>query len=139
MITVRELMTPGAEIIDVNDSAATAALKMRELNVGSLPICGDDGRLAGVLTDRDIVVRCVAEGRNPNRAPAGELAQGPPVVIGVDDSAADALHTMAIHQVRRLPVIDNQVVVGMLAQADVARALPHAAAGGALEDISRDR
>ncbi len=136
MPTARELMTPNAECIGVDETLGQAAQKMRDLGVGSLPICGEDNRLKGVLTDRDIVVRCIAEGGDPLSAKAGDFAAGKPVTIGADDSAEEALKTMANAKVRRLPVIDGHDLVGMLAQADVARALPDAPVGDLLEAIS---
>jgi CBS domain-containing protein len=136
MPTARELMTPGAECIGVDETLVQAARKMRDLGVGSLPICGEDNRLKGVLTDRDIVVKCLAEGGDPSSAKAGEFAEGKPVTIGADDPAEEALKTMAAAKVRRLPVIDGHDLVGMLAQADVARALPDASVGDLLEAIS---
>ena len=136
MVTARELMTPDAECVRVDETLARAAERMRDLGVGALPICGDDNRLAGVLTDRDIVVRCIAEGGDPKSAKAGDLTTGKPVTIGADDSAEEALKTMANHKVRRLPVIDGHDLVGMLAQTDVARALPDAPVGDLLEAIS---
>jgi signal-transduction protein with cAMP-binding, CBS, and nucleotidyltransferase domain len=111
---------------------------MRDLDVGSLPICGADNKLAGVLTDRDVVVRCLAEGGDPATTLAIDLAQGKPVTIGADESAEDALALMARHQIRRLPVIDGHQLVGMLAQADLARTLPPEETGDAVERISRD-
>jgi CBS domain-containing protein len=137
MRKARDLMTSGAECVGENETLVDAARKMRDLDVGALPICGEDDRLKGMLTDRDIVVRCVAEGGDPRSTRAGDLAQGKPVTIGADDSAEEALRTMAEHQVRRLPVIDGHRLVGILAQADVARALPHNAVGDVVEDISR--
>jgi CBS domain-containing protein len=137
MATVRDLMTPGAVCVGVGENLVRAAVKMRDLGVGSLPICGADNKLAGMLTDRDIVVRCLAEGGDPATTRAGDLAQGRPVTIGADESAEDALALMARHQIRRLPVIDGHELVGMLAQADVARALPHDETGDAVERISR--
>jgi CBS domain-containing protein len=136
MPTARELMTPGAECIGGDETLVQAARKMRDLGVGSLPICGEDNRLKGVLTDRDIVVKCLAEGGDPSSAKAGEFAEGKPVTIGADDPAEEALKTMAAAKVRRLPVIDGHDLVGMLAQADVARALPDASVGDLLEAIS---
>jgi CBS domain-containing protein len=129
-------MTAGAECIGENETLVTAARKMRDLGVGALPICGEDNRLKGMVTDRDIVVSCIAEGGDPSSATAGSLAQGKPVTIGADDSAEEALRTMAKHQVRRLPVIDGHDLVGMLAQADVARALPAEAVGRVLAEVS---
>src|SRR5688500_4492762 len=104
MTTARDLMTPGAECVGENESLADAARKMRDLNVGALPICGSDNRLKGMLTDRDIVVKCVADGGDPNKTTAGAFAQGKPVTIGADDSIDAAVRTMETHQVRRRPV-----------------------------------
>jgi CBS domain-containing protein len=137
MTTARELMTPGAECVGENETLADAARKMRDLDVGALPICGEDNRLKGVVTDRDIVVRCIAEGGDPSQTKAGELGQGKPVTIGADDSIEEALRTMSEHQVRRLPVIDGHELVGMLAQADIARAMPEATTGDVVGDISQ--
>jgi len=136
MTTARDLMTEGAECVQAGETLVDAARKMRDLDVGALPICGEDDRLKGVLTDRDIVVRCIADGKNPADVKAGDMGQGKPVTIGADDSAEEALQTMSEHQVRRLPVIDGHRLVGMLSQADVARALPNAQVGEMLEDVS---
>jgi CBS domain-containing protein len=137
MTKARDLMTAGAECVGENETLVDAARKMRDLDVGVLPICGEDNRLKGVLTDRDIVVRCLAEGGDPTSALAGQFGQGKPVTIGADDSIEEALATMAEHQVRRLPVIDGHDLVGMLAQADIARAMPEQATGETVQNISR--
>jgi CBS domain-containing protein len=136
MTTARDIMTPDVTCIGEKDSLADAAARMRDLNVGSLPICGDDNRLKGMLTDRDIVVKAIAEGRNPAEATAGELARGKPVTIGADDDVAEVLSTMASHKVRRLPVIDGHRLVGIVAVADVARALPDRPVGDLIDAIS---
>lgn len=136
MTTAREIMTPGAECVGENDTLEVAARRMRELDVGALPICGEDNRLKGVLTDRDIVVKCLADGGDPKTTSAGTLAEGKPVTIGADDSIDEALRTMKEHKLRRLPVIDGHDLVGMLAQADVARNLPEDRVGELLEIIS---
>lgn len=119
----RDIMHPGAECIPADGSVAAAAAKMRELGVGSLPICGADDRLQGILTDRDIVVKCIAEGRDPAQVRAGDLAQG--TVFWVDASAdiGEVLHQMEDHKVKRLPVIDNHRLVGIISEADLARNL----------------
>jgi CBS domain-containing protein len=135
MTTARDLMTPGVECVGENETLVDAARKMRDLDVGALPICGEDNRLKGVLTDRDIVVKCVAEGGDPAQTTAGTFGQGKPVTIGADDSIEEALRTMEEHQVRRLPVIDGHDLVGMLAQADVVQAAP-GRAGGTVSEIS---
>jgi CBS domain-containing protein len=137
MTTARDLMTKGAECVGVGETLADAARKMRDLDVGAMPICGEDDRLKGMLTDRDIVVKCVAEGGDPRTAKAADFAQGKPVTIGADDSIEEALQTMAEHQVRRLPVIDGHKLVGMLAQADVARNVPDAETGSVVREVSR--
>ena len=75
---------------------------MKDLDVGSLPICGEDNRLKGMLTDRDIVINCLAEGGDPRTATAGEFGEGKPVTIGADDSIEEAIWTMQDHQVPSL-------------------------------------
>lgn len=138
MPTAREIMTPGTACIGEQDNLVTAASRMAELGIGSMPICGTDNRLKGVLTDRDIVVKVIAQGRNPHEVTAGELAQGKPVTIGADDDAQEIIQTMATHQVRRLPVIDGHELVGIVAVADVARALPDRPVGDLVDAISRN-
>lgn len=124
MTRAREMMHLGAECIQESETLADAARKMRDLNVGSLPICGDDDRLHGIITDRDIVVRCVAEGRDPKAVSAGELEQGTPVWVNADADEDEVLRLMEEHRIRRLPVIDDHRLVGMISEADVARRLP---------------
>jgi CBS domain-containing protein len=136
MTTARDIMTAGAECAGENDSLADAARKMRDLNVGALPICGEDNRLKGMVTDRDIVVRCIAEGGDPYTVRVGELGDGKPVTIGADDSVDEALQTMKQYQVRRLPVIDGHNLVGMVSQADIARNIDPSKVGDVIEAIS---
>ncbi|MBG0829956.1 CBS domain-containing protein [Planomonospora sp. ID67723] len=138
MPTARDIMTPNAECVNADETVLDAARKMARLGVGSLPICGTDDRLKGMLTDRDIVVKVLAEGKDPGSCLAGELAQGEAVTIGADDDAAEILRTMASHRVRRLPVIDGHKLVGIVALADVARALPDRPVGDLLDAISSD-
>jgi CBS domain-containing protein len=118
--TAREIMTGGVECVREDESALDAAKKMRDLGVGALPICGNDDRLKGMLTDRDIVVRVLAEGLEPGGTTAGELAEGKPVTIGADDSLDELVRTMAQHEVKRLPVIDGHRLIGVVSEADVA-------------------
>lgn len=136
MTTARDIMTGGAECARSTDTLVDAARTMRDLDVGALPICGEDDRLEGIVTDRDIVVRCIAEGGDPRVAKVADLAQGKPVTIGADDSVEETLHTMMEHDVRRLPVIDGHQLVGMVSQADVARNLPEEEVGELVEAIS---
>jgi CBS domain-containing protein len=134
--TARDVMTPDCECIGENETVADAAKRLKELDVGSMPICGEDDRLKGMLTDRDIVVKVLAEGRDPASTTAGELGEGKPVTIGADDSIDEALKTMAEHKVRRLPVIDDHRLVGIVAQADIARNVEGGQVGDLVESIS---
>jgi CBS domain-containing protein len=136
MTTARDIMTGDATCADVNDTLADAARKMRDLDVGALPICGEDQRLKGMITDRDIVVKCIADGGDPQSVKVGDLAEGKPVTIGADDSVEETLHTMTEHGVRRLPVIDGHDLVGIVSQADVAKNLPEDRIGELVEAIS---
>ncbi|MCY0962911.1 CBS domain-containing protein [Streptomyces sp. H27-H5] len=136
MTRARDIMTADATCIGAEETVLEAAKKMAELKVGSLPICGTDDKLKGMLTDRDIVVNVLAAGKDPATVKAGDLAQGEAVTIGADDDAAEILRTMSLHQIRRLPVIDGHTLVGIVALADVARALPDTNVGDLLETIS---
>ncbi|MFJ9643777.1 MULTISPECIES: CBS domain-containing protein [unclassified Streptomyces] len=136
MTTARDIMTPDATCIGANDTIMEAAKRMTDLGVGALPICGTDQKLKGMLTDRDIVVKVLGAGKDPATCTAGELAQGEAVTIGADDDASEILRTMTEHKVRRLPVIDGHTLVGIVAQADVARALPDPQVGDLLEALS---
>ena len=118
--TAREIMTGGVECVQEDQTVLDAARTMSRLGVGALPICGNDDRLKGMLTDRDIVVKVLAEGKDPASTKAGELGQGKPVTIGADDSLDELVRTMAQHEVKRLPVIDGHRLVGMVSEADVA-------------------
>lgn len=124
MATAREIMTGGAECIGENETLEQAAKKLADLDVGAMPICGEDNRLKGMLTDRDIVVKAIARGKAPGEVKAGELGEGKPVTIGADDSVEEALRTMTDHKVRRLPVIDGHDLIGIVSQADIAKNLP---------------
>ncbi|MFC9817014.1 CBS domain-containing protein [Streptomyces virginiae] len=138
MPTAREIMTPDATCIGAQDSVLEAAKKMTSMGVGALPICGTDNKLKGMLTDRDIVVKVLGAGKDPASCTAGDLAQGEAVTIGADDDASEILRTMTEHKVRRLPVIDGHTLVGVVAQADVARALPDPQVGDLLQALSTD-
>jgi CBS domain-containing protein len=137
MATARDIMTGGVECIGENETLADAARKMRDLDVGSLPICGEDNRLKGMLTDRDIVVKCIAQGGDPTSTRAGDYAEGKPVTIGADDPVEEILRTMTQYKVRRLPVIDGHDLVGMVSQGDVAKNLPEERVGDLVEAISQ--
>ncbi len=121
--TVRDMMHPGAECIGENDNLQKAAAMMRDLGVGALPICGEDDRLKGIITDRDIVIKCCAEGKDLAQTKAGQLAQGL-VYVDANASVEDALQKMEQNQIKRLPVIENHRIVGMISEADLAKNLP---------------
>jgi CBS domain-containing protein len=134
--TAREVMTGGAECIGENDTVAEAARRLARLGTGAMPICGEDNRLKGMLTDRDVVVKVLAEGRDPASVTAGELGQGKPVTIGADDSLEEAMRTMTGHKVRRLPVIDGHDLIGVVSLADLAVNLENPEVGNLVESIS---
>lgn len=135
MSTARDIMHIGAECIGEHETLAQAARRMRDLDVGALPVCGDDDRLHGIITDRDIVVRCVAAGGDPETVTAGDLAQGKPFTIDADASTGQVLQVMEEHRIRRLPVIDNHRLVGMISEADLARHLPEQSVAEFVEAI----
>jgi CBS domain-containing protein len=137
MPRVREIMSTDVAFVSRQETARDAAGKMAELDVGMLPICNEERRIDGAITDRDIAVKVVAAGRDPATTTVGELADRTEVVtIGADDDVRAALDTMKEHAVRRLPVIDGHEVVGMISQADVARSLPEQATGDVVQAIS---
>ena len=136
MTTAREIMTGGVECAQVDETVSEAARKMRDLGVGALPICGEDNRLKGVITDRDIVLNCVAEGMDTTQVKVADYAGDEVVTIGADDSMEEALSTMTKAGVRRLPVIDGHDLVGMISQADIATHLPEDKVGDLVAAIS---
>lgn len=138
MTVARDLMTPDPTCVKEDETLVDAARKMRDLDVGALPICGHDDRLKGMLTDRDIVVKCLAEGGDPSTTTAGSLGQGKPVTIGADDDIREALEVMQDNQVRRLPVIDGHDLVGIISQADIARELSASQTGETVAEISEE-
>ncbi|QFY06538.1 CBS domain-containing protein [Nonomuraea phyllanthi] len=121
--TVQDVMHQGAQCVGEHDSLRRASQMMRDLSVGALPICGEDDRLKGIITDRDIVIKCCAEGRDLDQTTTSELAMGL-VWVEAASSVEDALQKMEQHQIKRLPVIDNHRIVGMVSEADLAKELP---------------
>jgi CBS domain-containing protein len=134
----RDVMSDDCTCVGENETVLDAARKLKELDVGALPICGEDDRLKGMLTDRDIVVKVLAEGKDPSSTKAGELGQGDgkTVTIGADDPIDEALRTMIDHKVRRLPVIDGRRLVGIVSQADIATNIDEERVGELVEAIS---
>lgn len=135
MTTARDMMHFGATCVDSSMTLAETAVMMRNEQVGSLPICGEDNRLHGMITDRDIVVKCVADGLNPEEVTAGELADERLIWI---DSAADASEVcqmMRDNKIRRLPVITDNELVGMISEADLAQHLDDAELTGYVQEV----
>jgi CBS domain-containing protein len=136
MTTVRDAMTPGVETVEPSQPLREAAKLMKAGDFGSVPVV-EDGRLLGVLTDRDIVVRAVAQGLDTSTAQVGEVASTGPVTVEPDKDLAEALHLMAQHRVRRLPVVDDGKLVGVLSQADVALEGKDKEVGEVVHEISQ--
>jgi CBS domain-containing protein len=121
---VRDAMHEGCECIGENESLSDAARRMEELDVGVLPICGIDDRLKGMVTDRDIVVKALAHGKDPSATMVSSLAQGKPLTVMVDASIDQALEMMREHAVKRLPVLDeNKRLCGIISEGDIATAV----------------
>lgn len=118
---VREVMNPGAVTVEPDSPASLAARLLSRNNIGALPVKEEDGTLVGVVTDRDIVLRCVAARSNPERTPVRDIMSGSPAVISPEADCRSAAKLMARQQVRRLPVVDRGRLVGMLSLGDLAR------------------
>lgn len=135
MTTAREIMHTGATCVREEETLEDAARRMSELDVGALPICGPDDRLHGIITDRDIVVKCLAKGKDPKTMTAGQLEQGKPITIDAGADTDQVLRAMEEHRIRRLPVIDNRRLIGMISEADLARRLPEERVGHFVEVV----
>jgi len=130
-------MTSNPCSIDAEKSVAYAAKMMKEEDVGLAPIVEGD-KLVGMLTDRDIAIRVVAEGRNPDQTKVREVASSQVVTIDPQQDLDEALRIMAKHQVRRLPVVEEDGrLVGVVAQADIAREGDDSRTGELVEEISK--
>jgi CBS domain-containing protein len=136
MTSIRDTMTADPRSIAPGDPIVDAARLMRDGDVGSLPVT-EEGRLVGMLTDRDIAVRVIAEGRSPQSTTVGEVFSRDPVTAQPDQDLDEALRLMARHQVRRLPVVEGDRLVGILAQADVALEEKEKKTGELVESISQ--
>ena len=134
--SIKEVMTRDVRACEPNATVAEAAKVMAQEDVGPVPIV-EDGRLVGIVTDRDIVVRVVAEGRDPNATTVKEIASTDLVTVSPDDDLDEALHLLAERQVRRLPVVEGDRLVGIVAQADIARLGKDKKTGEVVEEISR--
>lgn len=135
MAQIRDIMTSSPTTVETSTTVAEAAKIMASEDIGPLPVV-DGGRLVGIVTDRDLVVRVLAEDRDPNSTNVGDVASSELVTVAPDTALDEALRKMASAQVRRLPVVEGDRVVGIVAQADVARQTPQET-GDVVEEISR--
>ncbi|MDB1089271.1 CBS domain-containing protein [Streptomyces sp. ACA25] len=136
MTTARDIMHEGAQWISADETLDRAAQMMRQLDVGALPVSDENERMCGIITDRDIVVGCIAAGHDPSQVRAGELCKGTPRWVGSEADISEVLQEMTTHQIRRLPVIDGgKRLVGMISEADLARNLPEDKVAGFVEKV----
>ena len=134
---VREIMTAeGIATASLDTTLAEIAERMRDENVGAIPIVDDDDKLCGIITDRDIVVRAVAEGEDPGECTAEEILSEQLHTIDPDADIEDAADLMAEHQIRRLPVVEDEVVIGIISLGDLAVKSEEDEASDVLEDVS---
>lgn len=137
MTTAKDIMHSGARWIPAHETLDRAAQLMREHDVGALPVSanGDSDRMVGIITDRDIVVGCVAKGHDPAKVTAGDLAQGTPRWIEAEADVNAVLEEMQTHRIRRLPVVENKKLVGMISEADLAQHLTEEQIAGWAERV----
>lgn len=137
MTTAKDIMHSGARWIPAHETLDRAAQLMREHDVGALPVSanGDSDRMVGIITDRDIVVGCVAKGHDPAKVTAGDLAQGTPRWIEAEADVDAVLEEMQTHRIRRLPVVENKKLVGMISEADLAQHLTEEQIAGWAEKV----
>jgi CBS domain-containing protein len=134
--SIKEVMTPSPTTVEPDASVVEAARTMRERDTGIVPVV-ENGKLIGTVTDRDIVVRLIAEGRDPGSATVREIASTDLVTVDPQQELDEGLRLMAQHKVRRLPVVeDDGRLVGIVSQADVARQEDDARTGEVVEQIS---
>jgi CBS domain-containing protein len=133
---IRDLMTENPSTCEPNMTVTDVAKVMARENVGPIPVV-EGGRLVGLVTDRDLVVRVLAEGRDPEKTTVGEVATSSIETVSPEADLDEALRIMAGNQVRRLPVVEGDRLVGIVAQADVARHAEEVKTGEVVEEISK--
>lgn len=134
---LRDIMTDAVIQIHPEESVAVAARTLTHYNIGALPVCGSDGRLCGMLTDRDLVTRCVASNRPPENTRVRDVMTGQVITASPEMEIGAAAHLMGRKQVRRLPVVENGKLCGMVSLGDLAvREETNPDAADALGDIS---
>jgi CBS domain-containing protein len=136
MAQIRDVMTTNPTTIERSTNVLEAAKVMAGEDVGPLPVT-DGGRLVGIVTDRDIVTRVLADERDPQSTTVGDICSSDLVTVTPEDDFDQALRKMASAQVRRLPVVEGDRIIGIVAQADVARHAPEQQTGEVVEEISR--
>lgn len=129
---IRDIMTPLPTGVTPVESVASAARIMRDAGIGTVLVL-DNGQVSGIVTDRDIVVRALAEGRDAQTTSVGEVCSGDLITLGPDDDVTAALRLMREHGVRRLPVLDNGIPVGLVSIGDLALWLDE---GSVLGDVA---
>ena len=131
---IRDVMSQPVIRIGADETVEVAARTLAHYNIGALPVCGSDGRVRGLVTDRDLVTRCLAAGRNPSNTKVSQIMSGTVVGIPPDLETGDAAEIMGRRQIRRLPVLENERLCGMVSLGDLTRA--EADTGQALSQIS---
>lgn len=137
MTTARDIMHTGAQWIPAHETLDRAAQMMRDHGVGALPVSaeGENDRMVGIITDRDIVIKCVASGHDPSRMTAGEMCDGTPRWIESTADVDAVLEEMQSHRIRRLPVVEDKKLIGMISEADLALHLSDQQVAGWAEKI----
>ena len=123
--TARAIMTLNPECVGEEETVLTAAQIMKDAQVKALPICGRDNFVTGVITDRDVVIKVLALGKNPATTLVGELSRTREFAVDVNGSVAEILRVMRSHHMRCVPVVERRRLVGIVSRTDVARALPN--------------
>ena len=136
MASIRDLMTSNPATLEPSATVSDAARLMAQEDVGPDPIV-EGGRLTAIVTDRDLVVRVLAEGKDPNSTTLGEIASSDLTTVSPDTDLREAMELMSASQVRRLPVVESGQLVGIVAQADIARAADEEETGEVVQDISQ--
>ncbi|MEU5412545.1 CBS domain-containing protein [Streptomyces clavifer] len=137
MTTAKDIMHTGAHWIPAHETLDRAAQMMRDHKVGALPVSanGEQDRMVGIITDRDIVIKCVASGRDPSKVTAGELCDGTPRWIDATADVDAVLEEMQSHRIRRLPVVEDKKLIGMISEADLALHLSDEQVAGWAEKV----
>lgn len=137
MAIARDIMYPEVQCIQSHDTAANAARAMAQHGIGALPICDAEDRIKGMVTDRDLAVQVMAAGYDPENYELGDLPQTQSLVVAEADEDADmTLAKMSERQIRRIPVVEDGRVIGIIAQADIARSLPEPVVGEVVSAVS---